>query len=88
MDDKREKIEEIDQKLHKEGWIFKGAILNYDKGWKNQGSVYEKDGKYIVSGLDFSGEHVLNEPISKEDAELRIKESMKEIRNFMFGQIQ
>ena len=88
MDEKREKIEEIDQKLQNDGWKFFGAILNYEKGWKNQASVYEKNGKYVVSGLDYSGENILNEPISKEEAELKIKESMDEIRNFMFSQIQ
>jgi len=78
-------INEIDKKLQKDGWKFLGAILHYDKAWKNQGSVYEKDGKYIVSGIDSSGEAELNEPISKKEAKKRIEDSIKEIRRLMFG---
>ena len=78
-------INEIDKKLQKEGWKFLGAILHYDKAWKNQASVYEKDGKYIVSGIDSSGNAELNESISKKEAEKRIDESIKEIRKFMLG---
>lgn len=78
-------IDEIDKRLQKEGWKFLGAILHYDKAWKNQASVYKKDGKYIVSGIDSSGNAELNEPISKKEAEKRIDESIKEIRKFMLG---
>lgn len=86
LDDKREIIEKIDKKLTDEGWIFKGAILNYDTAWKNQASIYEKNGEYIVSGLDSMGETEINEKISKDEAEKRIDESMKEIRKFMIKQ--
>ena len=78
-------INEIDKKLQKEGWKFLGAILHYDKAWKNQASIYEKDGKYIVSGIDSNGEAELNEPISKKEAEKRLDDSIKEIRKYMFG---
>jgi len=78
-------IDEIDKRLQKEGWKFLGAILHYNKAWKNQASVYKKDGKYIVSGIDSSGNAELNETISKKEAEKRIDESIKEIRQLMFG---
>ena len=78
-------IEEIDKKMQSKGWKFLGPILHYEKAWKKQASIYEKDGKYIVSGIDSSGETELKEPISKIEAEKRIDESIKEIRKFMFG---
>ena len=78
-------LEELDSKLQKKGWKFLGPILHYEKAWKDQASVYEKDGKYIVSGIDTSGESELNEPISKKEAEKRLDESYKEIRRHMFG---
>lgn len=71
--------------MQKQGWKFLGAILHYEKAWKNQASIYEKENKYVVSGLDSSGKAELNEPISKEEAEKRIQESLKEIRKFIFG---
>lgn len=83
LDDEREVIEKIDKKLTEKGWVFKGAILNYDKAWKKQASVYEKNGEYIVSGLDSKGKLEINESISKEEAEEKIEDSMKEIRKFM-----
>ena len=85
MSDIREKIEEIDMKMQKDGWVFAGAILHYEKAWKDQGSVYKKNGKYVVSGLDSSGEKQLFEPISKKEAEKRIKESILEIRKHILG---
>jgi len=78
-------INKIDKKLQDDGWNFKGAILHYKKAWKNQASVYEKNGKYIVSGIDFTGEKELFKSISKKEAEKRIDESLKEIRKFMLG---
>ena len=78
-------IEKIDEKMQKDGWSFLGPILNYDKAWKNQASIYEKNGKYIVSGIDSNGEGELHEPISKNEAEKRIEDSIKEIRKFMIG---
>jgi len=78
-------VEELDEKMQKDGWKFLGAILNYKKAWKNQASIYEKEGKYIVSGIDSSGEAELHEPISKKEAEKRLDDSIKEIRRFMFG---
>lgn len=83
--DKKIDIDEIDKKLQDNGWKFLGAILHYEKAWKNQASVYEKDGKYIVSGIDSTGEKELRESISKKEAEKRIEDSIKEIRRFMFG---
>lgn len=84
--DKRKLIENIDGEMQKNGWNFKGAILHYKKAWKEQASVYEKNGKYVVSGLDLNGKNKLNEPIVKGEAEKRIEESIKEIRKYMFGQ--
>jgi hypothetical protein len=81
-------IELLDKKMQKEGWMFIGPILHCDKAWKNQAAVYEKDGKYVVSGIDSTGETELNEPISKKEAETRIKESFKEIRKHMFAAIK
>lgn len=78
-------VDELDEKMRKNGWRFLGAILRYEKAWKNQASIYEKDGKYIVSGINSSGETELHEPISKKEAEKRIEDSMKEIRRYMFG---
>ena len=62
-----------------------GAILHYDKAWKNQASIYEKNGEYVVSGIDSSGETELHEPISKKEADKRLDDSIKEIRRLMFG---
>jgi hypothetical protein len=78
-------VDELDKKMQKDGWKFLGAILHYEKAWKNQASIYEKDGKYVVSGIDSSGESELNESISKKEAEKRLDESIKEIRRHMFG---
>ena len=78
-------VEELDEKMQKNGWKFLGAILHYEKAWKNQASIYEKDGEYVVSGIDSSGKAELHEPISKKEAEKRLDESIKEIRRLMFG---
>ena len=78
-------VEELDENMQKNGWKFLGAILHYEKAWKNQASIYEKDGEYVVSGIDSSGKVELHESISKEEAEKRLDESIKEIRCHMFG---
>lgn len=81
-------VEELDQKMQKNGWTFKGAILNYKNAFKEQASIYEKDGKYIVSGIESCGKKELFENISKNEAEKRIKESIKKISKYMFRQIR
>jgi len=81
-------VEVLDQKMQKNGWNFKGAILNYKNAFKKQASIYEKDGKYMVSGIDSSGKNELFETISKNEAEKRIMESIKEISKHMFRQIE
>jgi len=78
-------IDEIDKKMQDNGWKFLGPILHFDKAWKNQASVYEKNGIYIVSGIDSSGENELNIKISKKEAEKRIENSLKEIKKHMLG---
>ena len=82
---KQNKIEEIDKKMQRDGWRFLGPILHYKLAWKEQASVYEKNGDYVVSGIDLTGEKELNEPISKIEAEKRLDESLKEIRKFILG---
>ncbi len=78
-------VDKIDERLRKEGWRFFGPILHYQNALKDQASIYEKDGKFIVSGIDKSGEKELNEPITKEEAEKRVEESLEEIKNYVFG---
>jgi len=77
----------LDQKMQKNGWKFKGAIINYKKAFREQASIYEKDGEYAVSGIDSSGKKELFITISKKEAEKRIDESIKEISKYMFRQI-
>jgi len=81
----KQDIEKIDKKLQKEGWKFLGAILHFEKAWKNQASIYERNGNYIVSGIDSTGKKELNLSISKKEAEKRLEESLKEIQKFMFN---
>jgi hypothetical protein len=81
-------IKELDKKMQRDGWKFLGVILHYDKAWKKQASVYEKNGKYVVSGIDISGENELLESISKKEAEKRMKESIIEISKFMFKSVE
>ena len=83
--DKQKNIELLDKKMQKKGWRFIGPILHYSKAWKNQAAIYEKDGKYVVSGIDSTGKTELYEPITKKEAETRIKESFKEIRKHLFA---
>ena len=79
-------VEELDKNMQKNGWKFLGVILHYDKAWKKQASVYEKNGKYIVSGIDSNGDSELHKSISKDEAEKRIEDSIKEIRKYMFSE--
>jgi hypothetical protein len=81
---KKINIDTLDKKMQKDGWTFLGAILHYDKAYKNQASVYKKDGKYVVSGIDSTGNNELFEPISKKEAEKRVEESINEIKKYMF----
>ena len=76
-------MEKLDKKMQKEGWKFLGPILHYEKALKSQAVIYEKNGKCIVVGIDQTGENILNESISKKDAEKRIKESLIEISKHM-----
>ena len=76
-------IESLDKQMQKKGWKFLGPILHYEKAFKGQASVYEKKGKYIVYGIDKSGKDILNDSISKSDAENRLKKSLIEISKFM-----
>lgn len=76
-------INDIDKKLQKNGWTFIGPILGYEKAFKKQASVYEKNEKYIVAGIDKTGEKEFQESISKEDAQKRTKESIIKISKFM-----
>jgi len=83
--DRRAHIEKIDQKMQTLGWSFYAPILHYKKAWKNQAAIYEKNGEYVVSGLDFTGENELFEPIEKNEAKRRGEESLEEIKNCIFG---
>ena len=83
--DKRTHIEKIDKKRQEQGWKFFGPILNYNKAWKDHAAIYERNGKYIVSGLDSSGKEQLCEPIEKKEAQKRADESLKEIKKIIFG---
>jgi hypothetical protein len=82
--DKRTHIEKIAQKMEDQGWVFFGPILHYPKAWKNQAAVYERNGSFIVSGLDTSGIKELYEPIEKKEAIQRIEKSLEEIKKCIF----
>jgi len=86
--DKQKELEVLDKKMQNDGWNFIGPILHYEKAWKNQAAIYEKKGKYIVTGFDSTGKTELHESISKNEAEKRTKESLEEIRKHMFAAIQ
>ena len=82
---KKINVNDLDKKMQKNGWTFLGAILHYDKAFKNQASIYKKNGKYVVSGIDSTGNSELFEPILKKEAEKRIEESIKEIKKYMLN---
>ena len=84
--DKRTHVEKIGKRIQEQGWIFFGPILHYKNAWKDHGAVYERDGKYIVSGLDFTGEKELLEPIEKKEAIRRVGESLEEIKKYILKQ--
>jgi len=83
--DKRAHIEEIGKKMEEQGWMFFGPILHYKKAWKDHAAIYERDGKYVVSGLDSSGEKELHESIEKKEAIRRAEESFEEIKKYILG---
>ena len=83
--DKRAHIEKIDQKMQSLGWKFFAPILHYERAWKNQAGIYEKNGEYVVSGLDYTGENELYEPIEKNEAIRRAEESLEEIKDCIFN---
>jgi len=84
MDNKID-IDALDKKMQENGWKFLGPILDYKKALKEQASVYKKDEKYVVSGIDKTGESELFETISKKEAEKRVKESISKIRKHMLN---
>jgi len=86
--DIQKNIKLLDKKLQDKGWEFFGPILHYKKAWKNQAAIYEKKGKYMVSGIDSAGKTEIHEPISKEEAEKRTKESLEEIKKYLFSTIK
>ena len=83
--DKRTHIEKIDKKMQEQGWKFFGPILHYEKAWKDHAAIYERDGKYVVSGLDESGENEWHELIEEKEAIKRKEEGFNEIKKFVFG---
>jgi len=83
--DKRAHVEQLDKKMQEKGWKFFGPILHYKKAWKDHAAIYIKDGKYVVSGLDASGENELYEPIEEKEAIKRKTEGLEEIKKFIFG---
>ncbi len=83
--DKRAQVEKIDKKMQEQGWKFFGPILHYEKAWKDHAAIYERDGKYVVAGLDASGDNELLESIEKKEAIKRKEEGFDEIKKFVFG---
>jgi hypothetical protein len=83
--DKREQVEAIAKKMLDEGWIFVGPILHYENAWKQHAAVYKKNNKYVVSGLDCTGEQELHEPIDEKQAIQRVEQSLEEIKCFLFN---
>jgi hypothetical protein len=81
--DKKIDLDKLDKKMQKEGWKFLGPIIHYKKALKNQAMIYEKNEKCIVFGIDHTGKNILKEPISKKEAEKRVKESVIEISKHM-----
>jgi len=83
--DKRTQVEKIDKKMQEQGWKFFGPILHYKKAWKDHAAIYERNGKYVVSGIDASGENEINDPIKEKEAIKRKEEGFNEIKKFVFG---
>jgi len=83
--DKRTQVERIDKKMQEQGWKFFCPILHYKKAWKDHAAIYERDGEYVVSGLDESGENELHESIEEKEAIKRKEEGFNEIKKFVFG---
>jgi len=83
--DKRAHIEKIDKKMQEQGWRFFGPVLHYKKAWKDHAAIYERNGTYVVSGLDVSGENELHESIEEKEAIKRKEEGFDEIKKFVFG---
>ncbi|MFO7678260.1 MAG: hypothetical protein R6V50_07770 [Thermoplasmatota archaeon] len=83
--DKREHVESIARKMQEKGWVFFGPILHYKKAWKEHAAVYKKNDRYVVSGLDYTGEKELHEPIDDKEAIQRVEKSLEEIKGFIFG---
>lgn len=81
-------MDKIDKKLRSKGWIFLGPILHYKKALEDQACVYKKNNEFIVAGVDSSGENDFYDPISKNEAEKRVKESLEEIKKHMFTNIK
>ena len=84
----KEDIEKLDKKMQKDGWEFFGPILHYKKAWKKQASIYKKEKKFVITGIDSTGEKEFIQNISKKEAEKQVKQSLKEIRKFMFTKIE
>jgi len=76
-------INKIDEQMQKDGWIFLGPILHYEKALKDQALVYKKSDEYIVLGIDKTGANTFKDHIEKNTAEKRVKESMIEISKHM-----
>ncbi|MEF8848759.1 MAG: hypothetical protein V5A68_06465 [Candidatus Thermoplasmatota archaeon] len=83
MEERRELLEKIDKKMQDNEWDFVGVIMDYNKAWKGQAPVYKKNGHYIVSGLDSTGDKELLEPIDEKEAERKTKESLTKITKLM-----
>ena len=78
-------INKIDEEMQKEGWVFLGPILHYEKAIKDQALVYKKENEYIVLGVGKAGNEIFRDKIEKNVAEKRVKESMIEISKHMLG---
>lgn len=76
-------INRIDEEMQKQGWIFLGPILHYEKALKDQALVYKKENEYIVLGIDKTENKTFKDKIEKNIAEKRVQESMIEISKHM-----
>ena len=78
-------INKIDEEMQKDGWVFLGPILHYEKAAKDQALVYKKEDEYLVLGIDKAQNEIFKDKIEKNVAEKRVKESMIEISKHMLG---